>query len=98
MRFNCSQAAPDPELLLPAGPRESRKLRTLAGARRSEAEGIVLAELAEAIFRPRTGDGIVPELVQQSHGSAYRTRRTIAGERSWLYQWKQEYLRNIGRC
>ena len=30
---------------------------------RSESEGVVLSELAEAVLRPRAGDGVVPQVV-----------------------------------
>lgn len=41
--------------------------RTLGGVR-SESEGVVLSEPAEAVVRCRAGDGVVPQVVEEAHG------------------------------
>lgn len=42
-------------------------MRTLGGGR-SESEGVVLSELAEAVLRARTGEGIIPQVIEEAHG------------------------------
>ena len=43
--------------------------RTIAGAR-PETEGMVFPKLAKAVLRPRTSDGIIPEMIKYAHGSS----------------------------
>lgn len=51
--------------------------RTLAGAR-SESEGVVFSELAETVFRPWAGDGVVPQVVEEAHmDQAYFSRSGV---------------------
>lgn len=42
-------------------------MRTLGGGR-SESEGVVLSELAEAVLRARTGEGVIPQVIEEAHG------------------------------
>lgn len=51
-------------------------MRTLAGGR-SESEGVVLSELAKAVLRARTGDGVIPQVIEEAHGEKSEETRCM---------------------
>ena len=53
--------------------------RTIAGAR-PETESMLFPKLAKAVLRPRTSDGIIPEMIKYAHGSS-QVMLCFCGER-----------------